>query len=201
MKIPRRSWMTFSVGLLVIGILLAGYVVYRILTRPSSTDQGNTNLENTNGIVAPTCGNGRCENVACLATNCPEPETATSCPEDCSDLPDDTAENANATPGNANTNAGSAGVLNFSAAPQSLADKNSCPVEEANMTPSDAVGIAAAAGLAQGQRAVEVKLLLADPPLEQCVWSIKNYLADDSGRMMLVVDATQDVYRTTSWKE
>lgn len=201
MKLPRRSWMTFSIVILIIGVLLAGYVVYRILTRPSSTEQSNSNSKNTNGVVAATCGNGRCENVACLATNCPEPETATSCPEDCSDQPDDANANTNTGAGNENTNTTPAAGLNFSTAPQTLADKNACPVEEANMMPSDAVGIAATAGLAQGERAVEVKLLLADPPLEQCVWSIKNYLAADSGRIMLVVDATQDVYRTTSWKE
>jgi hypothetical protein len=29
------------------------------------------------------CGNGKCEEIVCMAVGCPCPETATSCPKDC----------------------------------------------------------------------------------------------------------------------
>lgn len=201
MKLPRRSWMSFSIVVLAIGVALAGYVVFRILTRPSLVNQSNTNQGNVNASAGPTCGNGRCENVACLSTDCPDPETATSCPEDCADQPDDGNQNTNSVTDNQNTNATQPGALNFSSIPQTLAEKNACPLEEANLSPSDAVGIAASAGLAQGTKAVSVSLVLADPPLEQCVWAVKNYLTATGGRVMLIVDATQDVYRTSGWSE
>lgn len=36
-----------------------------------------------------TCGNGTCENVACMAIGCPQPETSENCPADCQAAPVD----------------------------------------------------------------------------------------------------------------
>lgn len=34
-------------------------------------------------ICRDLCGNGRCEEIVCMATGCPCPETRESCPQDC----------------------------------------------------------------------------------------------------------------------
>jgi hypothetical protein len=198
-----RPWYAVPLTLLVIGTALAGVAFWRILNRPSAplANVGNTNER----IVSPDsrCGDGICQDVACLSTNCPFPETSTNCPADCrSDAVDGTGsggvnENANA---NQNTNA-TGEALDFALEEQTLDQKRTCPLEDSNLTPADAVGIAQATGLTQGIRSVRVSLYAYPKPLEQCVWYVENYLTRSSGRQIVIIDATQEIYLNTDWQD
>jgi len=44
---------------------------------------GNTGLGRSGRACKDLCGNGRCEEIVCMAVGCPCAETKGSCPEDC----------------------------------------------------------------------------------------------------------------------
>ncbi len=182
------------VAALVLGIVLVGAVFLRNLNRPAQTTAGQ-NAENAN--VAARCGDGICQSVACLSTNCPPPENETNCPQDCTVEPEPTATNSSL---NGNTNATTSSALNYSVAAQSLAEQNDCPLQESNLSPSDAVSIAARTGLGQGAGTVAVRLYRYDEKPEECVWSIRNEESDHGGREVIIIDATQEVLRNSTWK-
>ncbi|MBI4426656.1 MAG: hypothetical protein HY567_03695 [Candidatus Kerfeldbacteria bacterium] len=198
----RRPWYAVPLTLLVIGTALAGLAFWRILNRPSSP---STNLNANQRVVAPDsqCGDGICQDVACLSTGCPVPETPATCPADCaSDVVESTGsgganENAQV---NQNINA-AGGALDFALEEQTLEQKRTCPLEDANLTPAEAVALAQRAGLMQGTGDVNVRLTIYPPPLEQCVWYVKNYLTASSGRQVVIIDATQEIYLNADWKD
>lgn len=47
--------------------------------RPLNATRGNP----TRGACKDMCGNGKCEEIVCMAVGCPCAETAQSCPQDC----------------------------------------------------------------------------------------------------------------------
>ncbi len=200
-RLPPRQWYWKPIGLLVVGIAVAGFAFWRMIILPvesPSTNPGRGNIT----VEQPSCGNGVCEDVACLATNCPLPESVENCPQDCG-LDDVGAGNNINELANDNLNTAppsATDALDFDMAAQTLEEKNVCPVEEANLTPTEAANLARSAGLGQGIAAVEIRLQKEEPPLEQCVWTVKNYETRDSGNEYLIIDSTQEVWRKNAWK-
>lgn len=194
----------FFVLLIIGGFVLLAFVLWRVLTVGVGSNTSLTNVGNANGSrggALASCGDGICQNVVCLSIGCPEAETEGNCPADCG------AESEAANDGEAsstegeNVNGGAtSGALNFSAVPQSLEEKAVCPVEESNLTPSDAVRVAKEAGLEPGVKPVDVRLAKSQEPLDECVWTVKNFLTADGGRIFRIVDSSQEVFEKTSWR-
>ena len=57
-----------------------GETFSRVVLRPGYLSRFK--VEETQ-VVLPSCGNGLCEDVVCLAIGCPDPETEVNCPLDC----------------------------------------------------------------------------------------------------------------------
>lgn len=197
-SLPR---FTIPIVLLLLGVLVAGYAFFRIIERPGKegADQDETNASSE--VRPESCGDGVCQEVACLSTDCPEAETAENCPEDCGDASEATNDISRDNE-NADTNESADGgvTLNFAFKDQSQQEKQDCPVEEANLTPSDAVSIANDEGMEQGVQDVDVRFLKQAPPLDQCVWTVKSYESKSNGKEYSIVDATQEVYQKSTWK-
>ncbi len=197
-----RSRFTIPLVLLSLGVLLSAYVFWRIVNRPGTEPGSKDNGPAASEEVATpdSCGDGVCQNIACLSTNCPLPETVENCPEDCveeSAAANDLGNDQSTDNVNQKTDAAS---LDFAFSDQSLDEKQACPVEESNLTPSDAVAIAQDAGLEQGTGKLEVRLYKYAPPLDECVWSVKNFAAKDNGKDFLIIDSSQEVFQQNSWK-
>ncbi len=192
----RTPWYFVPYVVLVVGIVLAGYVAWRMIVHQHATNTTNAN------VVKASCGDGICENVACQSTNCPKPETPESCPQDCSaiDVPtgstDSGASNTNSTNTNVSTNGP---PLRFVVAAQTSAQATLCPEADANMTAAEALAEAQRAGLTQGTKEVTIALYHYDAPLDQCVWGFRNYLTATSGVSIVVIDSTQEVFEKTAW--
>lgn len=203
-RTPRpRAWFAVPLTVLLIGTGLAGVALWRIVNRPAAPAADlNQAAGQPDDSLLESCGDGICQDVACLSTNCPPPETADSCPADCAE--DEAGESgSDSLDGLSNTNQPAeddgGAALDFSLVDQMLEHKRTCPLEDANLTPSDAVAVAQSAGLAQGTDVVTVSLYPFGPPLEQCVWNVKNTLTSTGGRSVIVIDATQEVYQQTTW--
>jgi len=180
----RVPWFTWPIGILVLGIIVAGLALYAILESRQTQDGVNSNI---NSASSARCGNGVCENVACLAANCPAPETAESCPADCASgrsdgevPPDDRNVNQNQNL-NQNTNAVPSAALDFTLGSQSNSDAVACPVSGANMTPSDVASSVAAIGMQQGTSDIRIVFGMSESPLDQCIWTVRNYVSETSG--------------------
>lgn len=200
--VTLRSRFTVPLVLLSLGVLLSGYVFWRMVNRSGTErDSPDSGQKASEEVVAPdSCGDGICQNIACLSTNCPKPETIENCPEDCAE--ESAAGNdpgAEEDASNVNSEA-AATALNFSLQEQTLDEKQACPIEESNLTPSDAVAIAQDAGLAQGTENLTVRLYKYALPLDECVWSVKNFATKDSGKDFLIIDLSQEVFQNNSWK-
>ncbi|MBI4092455.1 MAG: hypothetical protein HY420_00865 [Candidatus Kerfeldbacteria bacterium] len=197
-----RSWFATPIALLVVGVVLAGSALWRIVNRfpgPSGRQNSNTASRNAWPDSLSQCGDGVCQNVVCLSTNCPSPETPANCPADCPN--ESTAQNeaGESSQNNTNVSSGESAGLNFSISPQTPQQEKDCGIGEANMTPADAVAAAAAAGLRQGTGDVAVKLIKYTPPLDRCVWAVTGFEASDRGLTYLIIDATQEVWQKLSW--
>lgn len=197
-----RSRFTVPLVLLSFGVLLSGYVFWRIVNRSGTGQEAKDGGKKTSEevVALDSCGDGVCQNTACLSTNCPKPETTENCPEDCAEesaAGNDLVTEENA--GNVNQET-DATALDFTFTEQSLAEKQVCPIEESNLTPSDAVAIAQDAGLAQGTENLEVRLYKYAPPLDECVWSVKNFETKSNGKDFLIIDSSQEVFQKNSWK-
>ena len=199
----KRPWFALPMLLLVTGVIAAGYVFWLIVNQHQGTTNTNVPVNAHNSTTKVSrCGNGVCENVVCLSTNCPRPEDSNNCPEDC---PADTSTGSNEFSTNATnsspSNQNRSSELKYFAISQSLEDKKVCPLEEANLTPAAAVQLAQLAGLTQGKQNLEVRLYQYGSPLNQCVWSVKNFETASGGKIYLIIDATQEVFQKNSWKE
>lgn len=197
-----RPWYAVPIIILTVGIVSAAIVLVQFLGRDDAAKKTISNVNGTNRTSeSPVCGNGVCENVSCLSTNCPQAESETSCPEDCAVPAGGTDSgidqgNVNAPAVNVNSNIDAAYTLET----QSLDQKRLCPIEEANLAPDSAVAVALRAGLARGTQPLVVSLFQYQKPLDQCVWSVKSFTTATSGTVSTVIDATQEVFDTRAWK-
>lgn len=197
---PRQK----SLTLIVIGALfvaLAGWYWSQrdSVGQPSSGESDETLVDEAEAGI---CGDGICQDVACLSTYCPDPETEINCPADCAveeEITDGSNDPADDEAPVDDTPAESVASLDFSFAAQSSDELRDCPVEEANLAPSDAVNLAQAVGLSQGIQNVEVRLFRDTGSLAQCVWSVRSYSRADGGSEVVVIDSTQDVLSAVDW--
>lgn len=183
--------------LLVIGVVLAALVLWSMLNRPSRAPTNIT--QTTNAVKTSFCGDGICKNVACLSTNCPPAESSASCPQDCPPEPQNVnaESSSDAAPLNGNVNSG---TPQYTIAGQTEEQSGVCPIDGANLRADDAVGIAKNSGLAQGIADLSVSYYHYSTPIDQCVWDVKNYLTRDSGKSVIIIDSTQEVFEKTSWR-
>lgn len=201
MTIRPPAWYVVPLTVLVIGTALAGIAFWRIINRSSPSTDSTETVNQPADALTDSCGDGICQNAACLSTNCPPPETPDSCPDDCAvdEVGQAGADSADQPVANTNQPADTGPALDFKLDEQSLEHKRTCPLEDSNLTPADAVAVAQAAGLAQGTGAVTVSLYQFGPPLEQCVWNVKNFTTTAGGRSVVIIDATQEVYQQSTW--
>ena len=66
----------------------AGYAITRTLPPHCVTPEGDVFVQGLKGPAEDAgcidaCGNGVCESIVCLGSNCPCAETLQNCPEDC----------------------------------------------------------------------------------------------------------------------
>lgn len=203
MKPRTRPWYLVPIVILTIGIVCAAIVFIQYLGKNDTNSANTPTKVNKNAASGPSCGNGICEDVACLSTNCPQPESESSCPEDCSVSSGgsdsgivETNTNARSTNENVNVSVDDAYVLDG----QSLDQKRLCPIEDANLNPEHAVAIALRSGLSRGTQPLSVSLYQYEKPLDQCVWSVKSYTTATSGTVYTIIDATQEVFDSHAWK-
>ncbi|MFH0828673.1 MAG: hypothetical protein V1907_00630 [Candidatus Kerfeldbacteria bacterium] len=195
----KRQWYVIPLVVLAVGVVIAGYVLWRMVTKePSTSLNDNRNSEATN---LASCGNGVCENVACLSTNCPKPETPDNCPEDCLSRMNDNSSVPDVNSDQQNANSGNPAGLQYSLSAQTKEQKNVCPPSDANLSPERAVAIAGRNGVTQGTKDLSVSFYHYGLPIDQCVWEIKSFLTATSGKAVVVIDSTQEVYDSRSWKE
>jgi hypothetical protein len=197
-----RAWYAVPLAVLIVGIGLAGTALWRIINRPAAPAVNSTQATNqSDDSLLDSCGDGICQNAACLSTNCPPPETPDSCPDDCTvdEAGQAGTDSADQPVANTNEPADTVTALDFKLDEQSLEHKRTCPLEDSNLTPADAVAVAQEAGLEQGTGAVTVSLYQFGPPLEQCVWNVKNFTTTAGGRSVVIIDATQEVYQQSAW--
>ncbi len=70
----------------------------------------------------------------------------------------------------------------------------------ANLQAADAVSIAKKSGLTDGIADVSVSYYNYGPPIEQCVWDVKNFLERESGTSVIIIDSTQEVFEKKTWR-
>lgn len=192
----NAPWYVGPYALLIICIVCVGFFAWRIITREQTTTATNTNTQ------LASCGNGVCENVACLSTNCPKPETAENCAQDCTTSDAGTGSTdlapVNSTASNVNAPADAAAVR-YTVDTQTAEQAELCPKEDMNLSVAEALVVAQRAGLAQGIKDVTASLYHYGTPLNQCVWGFRNFLTATSGANIVVIDSTQEVYERTTW--
>jgi len=192
----KTPWYIAPYALLTIGIILAGYVAWRIITREHTASNLNANT------TLASCGNGICENVACLSTNCPKPESEENCPQDCTGVDGATGSTdsglVNVNEPNVNASADGA-ALRYVEAAQTAEQSTLCPKADMNLTVTEALALATKAGLTQGIKDIAASLYHYGSPLDQCVWEFKNYLSASRGANVIVIDSTQEIFERSSW--
>ncbi len=189
-------WYITPYVLLIVGIVLAGLVAWRIITRERAGIITETN------VPIPTCGNGVCENVACLSTDCPKPESAENCPQDCAvadgvtGSTDSGLSNVDGLNANASTDST---VLQYAEAQQTAEQSVLCPKAGANLAVTEALVVAKKAGLTQGVEDISASFYHYGSPLDLCVWEFKNHLSASDGVIVIVIDSTQEIFERTTW--
>lgn len=196
----KRQWYVVPMAVLAIAVVAAGFILWRIVTKGSDGTAVNSATNTERSETPASCGNGTCENVACLSTNCPTPESEENCPEDCLPRMEDNASLPNENSNVVNSNANRSNGLSYGLSSQTDEQKAVCPVSDANLSPDRAVEIARTNGMTQGTRNLAVRFYPYGLPIDQCVWEVRSYLTASSGRVVVVIDSTQEVYDSYSWK-
>ncbi len=193
----KRRWYAAPIALLSVGVVIAALVLWSIVDRPSGRNSVNDGRTSDTPRSA-YCGDGICDNVACLSTNCPPAESSLSCPQDCpTEMQDGVAPGSNLNASNGNVNANRPP---FTVAAQTDEQTVICPIADANLQAADAVSIAKKSGLTDGIADVSVSYYNYGPPIEQCVWDVKNFLERESGTSVIIIDSTQEVFEKKTWR-
>lgn len=191
-------WYVGPYALLIICIMCVGFLAWRIITRDHPTTATNTDT------TPASCGNGVCDNVACLSTNCPKPETADNCPQDCA-ASDAGTGSTDLAPVNSNApdvaTPADVAAVRYTVGTQTAEQAELCPKADMNLSVAEALAVAQRAGLTQGISDVTALLYHYGTPLNQCVWGFRNFLTATDGMNIVVIDSTQEVFERTTWTE
>lgn len=83
----RKGSILFALILITIIALALFFIVKNQgYIRQAAYETTETVIKESEEIIEEkfsSCGNGVCENVACMAVGCPKPEDESNCPEDC----------------------------------------------------------------------------------------------------------------------
>jgi len=78
----NKTSVVIIVTIIVVALAIVGGAAWYVLSgKQQSTDQ--TKLPGSHAGCIDRCGDGTCQEVVCLATNCPCAETLNTCPRDC----------------------------------------------------------------------------------------------------------------------